>query len=76
MEETYGIEYGIDDRRHEGALRRGVFLEGMMGCIENCLGTATGVWLLENVLEVICFTFVFFLSMKLTMIGILVSAIH
>ena len=53
----YGIEYGVDDRKHAGALRRGVFLEGLVGCIENCLGTGTGVWLLENLLEVISFAF-------------------
>ena len=53
MEEVYGMEYMIDDRRHTGALRRGVFLEGLVGCIENCLGTGTGIWLLENLLEVI-----------------------
>jgi hypothetical protein len=61
LEEVYGIEYGMEDRRHAGAVRRGVFLEGLVGCIENCLGTGTGVWLLENLLEVISFTFSFFL---------------
>jgi hypothetical protein len=55
MQEVYGIEYGMDDRRHAGALRRAVFLEGLVGCIENCLGTGTGAWLLENLLEVISF---------------------
>ena len=53
LEEVYGKEYGMDDRRYAGALRRAVFLEGLVGCIENCLGTGTGVWLLENLLEVI-----------------------
>ena len=57
MEEMYGIEYGIADRRYTGALRRAVFLEGLAGCIENCLGTVTGVWLLENLLEVLLFSF-------------------
>lgn len=57
LEEVYGIECGMDDRSHAGALRRGVFLEALVGCIENCLGTGTGVWLLENLLEVISFAF-------------------
>jgi len=61
MEEVYGIEYGITDRRHAGALRKAVFLEGLVGCIENCLGTGTGVWLLENLLEVTISTFLFVL---------------
>lgn len=56
MEEVYGIEYGINDRRHAGALRRAVFLEGLVGCIENT-GMGTGVWLLENLLEVISVAF-------------------
>lgn len=62
LEEVYGIEYGMDDRRHAGALRRGVFLEGLVGCIENCLGTGTGVWLLENMLEVTFFCFCFVIN--------------
>jgi hypothetical protein len=68
LEEVYGIECGMDDRKHAGALRRGVFLEGLVGCIENCLGTGTGVWLLENVLEVISFAFFSFLSMNLILL--------
>ena len=59
LEEVYGIECGMDDRRHKGALMRGVFLEGLMGCIENCLRTGTGVWLLENLMEVSSLTFFF-----------------
>jgi hypothetical protein len=55
MEEVYGVAYGIEDRRHAGALRRAVFLEGLVRCIENCMGTGTGVWLLENLLEVTSF---------------------
>ena len=48
-----------------------------MGCIENCLGTGTGVWLLENLLEVISFAFFIFLSLNLIIPkGVLVSAIH
>ena len=77
LEEVYGVEYGMDDRKHAGALRRGVFLEGLVGCIENCLGTRTGVWLLENLLEVISFAFFALLSLNLIIpIGVLVSAIH
>ena len=57
VQEAYGIEYGIEDRRNAGALRRGVFLEGLVGCIENCTRTGTGVWLLENLLEVTSSTF-------------------
>lgn len=53
VEEVYGIKYSIEDRKYAGALRRGIFLEGLVGCIENCMGTGTGVWLLENLLEVI-----------------------
>lgn len=76
VEEVYGMEYGIDDRRHTGALRRAVFLEGLVGCIENT-GIGTGMWLLENLLEVISIAFsLSLLSMKLYIIGVLVSAIH
>lgn len=62
------MECGMDDRRHADALRRGVFLEGLVGCIENCLGTSTGVWLLENFLEVISFAFFALLSMDFILI--------
>ena len=75
MVEVYGIEYGIDDRRHTGALRRGVFLEGLVGCIENCLGTGTGVWILENLLEVPSFS-PFFINEVDYITGLLVFALH
>ena len=51
VEENYGAEFGADDRRHLSSVRRAVFLDAAVNCLENSPGTRD--WLLRNVLEVI-----------------------
>ncbi|KAJ3513514.1 hypothetical protein NLJ89_g2905 [Agrocybe chaxingu] len=49
VEEEYGVEFGIRDRRHLGAVRRAVFLEALVICMEN--DPPAREWLLKNVTE-------------------------
>ncbi|KAH9478689.1 hypothetical protein JR316_0009147 [Psilocybe cubensis] len=49
VEETYGVEFGIADRRHMPSVRRAIFLDALVSTIENSGGT--GEWLLCNVIE-------------------------
>ncbi|CAA7264275.1 unnamed protein product [Cyclocybe aegerita] len=49
VEEEYGVEFGIRDRRHLGAVRRAVFLEALVICMEN--DPPAREWLLQNAIE-------------------------
>lgn len=50
VEELYGVEFGIHDRRHIAYVRRAVFLEVLVSTIES--SRESGEWLLCNVVDV------------------------
>ncbi len=50
IEEDYGAEYSARDRRYSDAIRRSMFLEALLNCVEN--SPRTGEWILCNMVEV------------------------
>lgn len=74
VEEVYGQEFGIHDRRHLAYVRRAVFLEALVSTIEN--SRETGEWLLCNIIEVRLPTFTSTISlMAVHFIAILAASI-
>jgi len=53
VEEFYGVEYQAADQRHPGHIRRALFMDSLVNCIERAPGT--GEWLLCNAVEVCLF---------------------
>ena len=50
VEEFYGVEYQAADQRHLGHIRRALFVDSLVHCIERAPGS--GEWLLCNAVEV------------------------